>query len=397
MFRYLFIIFILINASSGAEWGFFAHKKINRLAVFTLPPEMAGFYKKHIDFIEQHAVDPDKRRYAVTGEAVKHFIDLDQWLNDSVRLLPTDIGEAILEYSKLVCVGKNRDTLLTGDHKTLSLVWPDSEYVVIRKMLKDSIKARCNRNEFQNNSTTIDMAAGTPLIKGKVCQSIVVIDEFTQHGVVPYVLIRMKQRLTKAFSERDERLILKYSAEIGHYIGDAHVPLHTSKNYNGQLSGQHGIHAFWESRLPELFADSQYDFWVGKAVYIEDWNKMAWDIVYKSHGYLDSVLAIEKDLRNIFPEDRQYCYENRLGQVVRTQCEEFSKAYHDRMAGMVEERMRQAIITTGSVWFTAWVDAGQPDLQDLEAGPAVNAADSLEFIQLDNAYKLGKGYGRDHE
>ena len=56
--------------------------------------------------------------------------------------------------------------------------------------------------------------------------------------------------------------ILRISAEIGHYIGDAHVPLHTTENYNGQLSGQEGIHAFWESRLPEMFSD-EFDFFVG--------------------------------------------------------------------------------------------------------------------------------------
>ena len=38
-------------------------------------------------------------------------------------------------------------------------------------------------------------------------------------------------KLTKAFQNKDIERILKYSAEIGHYIGDAHVPLHTTENY----------------------------------------------------------------------------------------------------------------------------------------------------------------------
>jgi len=42
---------------------------INRLAVFTLPPEMLTFYKHHIQFITQEAVSPDRHRYAVEGEA----------------------------------------------------------------------------------------------------------------------------------------------------------------------------------------------------------------------------------------------------------------------------------------------------------------------------------------
>ena len=58
-------------------WGFYAHQKINYYAVFLLPPQMLLFYKPHIQFLSEHAVDPDKRRYAVTEEAPRHYIDLD--------------------------------------------------------------------------------------------------------------------------------------------------------------------------------------------------------------------------------------------------------------------------------------------------------------------------------
>ncbi|MBC7948822.1 MAG: hypothetical protein H7Y42_13115 [Chitinophagaceae bacterium] len=47
------------------SWGFFAHRKINYYAVFLLPPEMMVFYKPNVGFLEEHAVDPDKRRYLV--------------------------------------------------------------------------------------------------------------------------------------------------------------------------------------------------------------------------------------------------------------------------------------------------------------------------------------------
>jgi hypothetical protein len=41
-------------------WGFYAHKLINRYAVFLLPPEMMVLYKPNLDFITIHAVDPTK-------------------------------------------------------------------------------------------------------------------------------------------------------------------------------------------------------------------------------------------------------------------------------------------------------------------------------------------------
>ncbi len=55
----------------------------------------------------------------------------------------------------------------------------------------------------------------------------------------------MLSRLTFAFKERNQARILKLSAEIGHYISDAHVPLHASHNHNGQFTGQNGIHGYW--------------------------------------------------------------------------------------------------------------------------------------------------------
>jgi hypothetical protein len=70
--------------------------------------------------------------------------------------------------------------------------------------------------------------------------------------------------LVDAFKARNFELILRQSAELGHYIADAHVPLHTTSNYNGQLTNQLGLHAFWESRIPELFADKNYDYLVVK-------------------------------------------------------------------------------------------------------------------------------------
>ena len=39
------------------------------------------------------------------------------------------------------------------------------------------------------------------------------------------------------------------------------------------------------------------------------------------------------------------------------------------LVGMIERRMREAIIAVGSIWYTAWVDAGQPDLSSLTNTP----------------------------
>ena len=74
-------------------------------------------------------------------------------------------------------------------------------------------------------------------------------DHFSEHGIVPYHLEITLANLTKAFENKDKASILRISADFGHYISDAHVPLHTTTNYNGQLTDQVGIHAFLKKML----------------------------------------------------------------------------------------------------------------------------------------------------
>ncbi|MDP5011581.1 MAG: zinc dependent phospholipase C family protein [Crocinitomicaceae bacterium] len=308
------------NKESQKIWGFFGHKRINRIAVFTLPQEMFGFYKDHIEYLTEHAVDPDKRRYAVEGEAQCHYIDLDHYYKP----------------------GEDPFTIM-----------PRRWYDAVAKFTEDTLQT---------------------------------------YGIVPWHINVMKLKLQKAFETKNVDLILKYSADIGHYIGDAHVPLHTTENYNGQMTGQRGIHGLWESRLVEVNAED-YDYFVGKGKYVKSIVDFAWEAVEKSHLALDSVLRIEKELTAEFPSDKKYSYEQRGNTTISVYSYDFSQEYHKRMNGMVERRMRAAIIAVGSIWYTAWVDAGQPDLSALQ-----NVQPSAELLeemrQLEEHFHNEKHKGR---
>ncbi|WP_245869828.1 zinc dependent phospholipase C family protein [Pedobacter ginsengisoli] len=94
-------------------------------------------------------------------------------------------------------------------------------------------------------------------------------DRLAKNSILPWQIQRSYYKLVNAFKAKDSLKILIYSAYLGHYIADAHVPLHTTQNHNGQLTNQVGIHAFWESRLPELFLQD-YNYLVGQARYIEN-------------------------------------------------------------------------------------------------------------------------------
>ncbi len=301
-------------------WGFFGHKKINTYAVFLLPPEMMILYKPNIDFITEHAVDPDKRRYAVTGEGPRHYIDIDHYGAYPYDSLPRKWNDALAKFGK------------------------------------DSLMA---------------------------------------YGIVPWHVQVMLRRLTDAFKEKDFSSIMKNSAELGHYIADAHVPLHANSNHNGQFTNQKGIHGFWESRVPELLAEKEFDFFIGKAEYIKNPGEYIWARVLESAKAADSVLTFEKQLTAVFGNDKKYAFEERNGVVIRQYSSAFTIAFNKKLNGMVERRMRQSIQTIASFWYTAWVNAGQPDLRDL-AKQKFSEADAKEFEELNNSWKnSGKIIGRE--
>ena len=329
---FIFSICSILSAKGGGEphtsnrkyassWGFYAHKRINRMAVFTLPPELFTFYKKHIEFLTEHAVDPDKRRYAAKGEAEKHYIDIDHYVHN--------------EEDPFEVVPKR---------------WKDA----VDKLSEDTLKA---------------------------------------YGIAPWHLELMVKRLTRAFKEKNLDKILQYSADLGHYVGDSHVPLHTTENYNGQMTNQKGIHGFWESRVPELSAEN-YDYLVGRASYISDPLDKAWSIIKQSHNALDSVFRIERELTELFDDDKKYSFEHRGRVVMKVYSQEFSLEYERRLNGMQERRMRESILTAGSFWYTALVNAGQPDLTDLKED--ISEEMKEEMKKNDEYFNKGKINGRKH-
>lgn len=211
-------------------------------------------------------------------------------------------------------------------------------------------------------------------------------DSLQTHGIVPWWIEIMQQRLTKAFREKDQAKILRLAAEIGHYIADAHVPLHASSNHNGQLTNQQGIHGFWESRIPELLAEKDWDFFIGKAAYISHPADFIWKRVLESAAAADTVLRYEKELSKTFREDQRFAFEIKNGVLVRQYSSGYTIAYNKKLNNMVERRMRQSIYAVASLWYTCWINAGQPDLKNL-VHEKFSEGDLKDFENLDSAWK----------
>ena len=91
--------------------------------------------------------------------------------------------------------------------------------------------------------------------------------------------------------------------------------------------------------------------------------------------------------------DFRFAYESRNGVVLRQYAAQYAGIYHRKLNGMVERRMRDAIHGVASFWFTAWVDAGQPDLSKLqEKKPSPELL--KEFKELDAHFHNEKHKGR---
>jgi hypothetical protein len=308
--RTFIALLIFITCSS---WGFFAHRRINHVAIFTLPKAMAGFYQANIDFITTHAVDADKRRYVDSLEGPRHFFDADHYGKRPFMKMPVKWTEAAKKYTK---------------------------------------------------------------------------DTLNKYGTVPWEIQYQYYRLVDAFKRHDTTAILKTSANLGHYIADAHVPLHLTQNYNGQLTNQEGVHALWETRLPELFGD-RYNYYAGQARYIDNPLNEAFKICRASFNSVDSVLRFDRMVNRQIPADKKYEVVKRGTRKLNDYSVAYAKAYSNALNGMVARRMRSAILEIGSFWFSAWVDAGQPDLNKLIKKHL--ATEQKRAIQHEVAlYRMGK-------
>jgi hypothetical protein len=185
-------------------------------------------------------------------------------------------------------------------------------------------------------------------------------DSILKHGILPWNILFVKYNLQKAFEEQDIEKILKLSTDLGHYIGDLHVPLHTTKNYNGQLSNQHGIHALWESRMVELYANN-WKIYTGQAKYLEKPNLIIWERLKESNQLVEKVFEYEIAASNI--SVNKFTFETVNQQVRKVYAKEFCENYKELLKDMIEKRLKSAISLTASLWYTCWVNAGQPDLK----------------------------------
>lgn len=212
-------------------------------------------------------------------------------------------------------------------------------------------------------------------------------DSLKQYGYVPYQIIVMKDKLTAAFKNQNKDSILFYAADLGHYIGDANVPLHTTINYDGQLTNQVGLHSLWESMIPELEMETYNLFSGHKARYLRNPMREVQRAMQRAHDLLPDMLDKEKNLSLAFTDSTKYRYQMRNGKQSRSYTSTFAKAYASQLKPTINQQLLHSAALIADFWYTAWVDAGKPDLSNLYQ---TNDEKKSRFASEVDAYKANR-------
>jgi len=114
-----------------------------------------------------------------------------------------------------------------------------------------------------------------------------------KNGTLPWVTDSTYQVLVKQFKAKDWKMVVLTAADLGHYVGDGHMPLHLTTNYDGKLTNQGGIHARYESHMINLFVDSIPEN-ITPIHDIANVSRYVFDYMYSNYQYKDSLLNADK-------------------------------------------------------------------------------------------------------
>ncbi len=172
-------------------------------------------------------------------------------------------------------------------------------------------------------------------------------------GLLPWRVAEMFGRLQREFEglRRDNAPgylvdnIAFYATVMGHYVGDAHVPLHSIVNYDGQVTNQRGIHGRWES---ELFDRTRARLTIapGPVRPVKDPRDFMFETLLASNQLADAVLASDKWAA----EGREF-YDDA-----------YFEAFEKDQFAALERRLNESITAVASLVTAAWEAAGRPAL-----------------------------------
>lgn len=191
------------------------------------------------------------------------------------------------------------------------------------------------------------------------------LDTLKKYGYVPYQTLTEYDSLVNAFKHTNSDSIIFYADDLAHYIEDANVPLHTTNNYDGQLTNQKGLHALWESTIPELNLGDYKLNSRHKATYIKDKPAIIWNAIRTAHDLLPEIFEKEKEVAQHFPDSSKYVEVVKYGRKTKVYSDGFAKQYAVALGTTINRQLNSSANMVADFWYSAWVDAGKPNLKHL--------------------------------
>jgi hypothetical protein len=166
------------------------------------------------------------------------------------------------------------------------------------------------------------------------------------NGILPWATERTFDSLRNCMQRLDFGKAQIFAADLGHYVADGHMPLHITKNYNGQLTGNTGIHSRYESTM--INAHIAEIIYTGEdAIEISNVNQYIFNYLYANYPYCDSVLAADNYAKSISTNYSSSAYKNALW---------------DKSKSFTIPLFEQASNAFAALLYTAWVQAGSPSI-----------------------------------
>ncbi len=173
-------------------------------------------------------------------------------------------------------------------------------------------------------------------------------DFVRKNGTLPWRAEEFYGKLVEAFTQKasySRENIRFFSSVLAHYVADAHVPFHAALNYDGQLTGQWGIHARFESELFERYR-SRLRIAPRPVAPVPEAREFMFQTLLTSFPLVQRVLDADKAA--IAGRD--------------TYDDSYFNAFFLKAGPILEERLSDSIAGTASIITAAWVEAGRPAL-----------------------------------
>ena len=182
-------------------------------------------------------------------------------------------------------------------------------------------------------------------------------DKVRQYGIAPWTIKDTSERIIKLLKEKRIEQAIYHMGILGHYIADLHMPLHNVLNYNGQFTGNEGVHFRWEDRLVDEYIDEIIP--VGEIEDIKDTWHFTMSIVRESFLVHNQILEADTKARRLLTKEQ-------AEKLKSYDILSFEKPYLDVLFSetedLLKDRLGRAVIRTASLWQYCWEEAGKPEL-----------------------------------